>query len=107
MRVCRYALTLCLMAVLGSAHASDDGIARWVDNEGVTHFGDARIAPAQAIEVEVAATNGMDAPANVSAGRRSQGPVWTVIDQAPKQNKVDWRSKGQGPENGHISPSQR
>ena len=107
MRVCTLALTLCLTAVLGAAHANDETIARWVDDQGVTHFGDASIAPAEAIEVQVAATNGMDTPSDVALSNRSSGPVWTLIDQAPKQNKIGWRSKGTGPQRGHISPSQR
>ncbi len=106
MRVCRVALTLCLMAVLGAAHANDDRIARWVDADGVTHFGDASIAPVEATEVQVVATNGMDNPGDVDLGS-SRGPVWTVIDPAPKQNKKGWRSKGEKPKSGPISPSQR
>jgi hypothetical protein len=107
MKVCKVALTLCLMAVIGAAHANDNNIVRWVDDQGVTHFGDARIGPAEATEVQVAATNGMDKPSGVASSSKRNGPVWTVIDQAPKQNKNGWRSKGAGPRSGPIAPSQR
>jgi hypothetical protein len=94
------------MAVLGTAHAAEDKIATWTDADGTTHFGDAQFAPPTATAVEVTPVNGMTAPEEVS-NRSSQGPVWTVIDQAPKQNKVGWRSKGAGPQSGHVSRSQR
>jgi hypothetical protein len=103
MRVCRVAFTLCLMAVLGAAHANNHEVVRWVDDRGTTHFGDAHLAPAEATEVEIASANGMETPKDVPSGSRSRGPVWTVIDQAPRQNKVGWRSKGYTPRN----PSQR
>ena len=106
MRVCRVALSLCLMAVIGAAHANDNEVARWVDDQGITHFGDAHLAPAEATQVEIASTNGMERPGDVPQAS-SRGPVWTVIDQAPKQNKVGWRAKGQTPRSGHIRPSQR
>jgi hypothetical protein len=107
MKLCRVALTLCLMAALGAAHANANNITRWVDDQGVTHFGDASLAPAEATEVQVAATNGMDKPSGIASSSRHNGPVWTVIDQAPKQNKRGWRAKGVGPRSGPISPSQR
>jgi hypothetical protein len=106
MRVCRSALALCLMAGLGTAQAADDKIARWTDEDGITHFSDVQFAPASAARVDVTPTNGMTAPTDVPTST-STGPVWTVIDQAPRQNKVGWRSKSQGPRSGHISPSRR
>ncbi len=107
MRVGSIVLTLSLMAAMGSAQADDVKIATWTDANGVVHFGDTRFAPASAVEVEVAPANGMTVPAVASTGSTARGPVWTVIDQAPKQNKHGWRSKGDGPKYGHISPSQR
>ena len=107
MRVCRSALALCLMAVVSTAYAADDRIARWTDASGITHFGDPGSAPVGAAEVAVAPTNGMDVPQGAPESRSSNGPVWTVIDQAPKSNKVGWRAKGQRTNSGPISPSQR
>ncbi len=111
MRVCRSALALCLMAGLGAAHAADNKagntVATWTDADGTTHYGDAQFAPATATEVIVAPANAMEAPTSAPSSRRSGGPVWTVIDQPPKQNKVGWRSKSEGPKNGPISPSHR
>ena len=107
MRGTGQALALCLMAVVGTAHAANnDQVVSWVDSDGVTHFGDPSFAPSGATEVAVAPANGMDVP-TVVPGNNSRGAVWTVIEQAPKQNKVGWRSKGQRPPNGHIRPSQR
>lgn len=107
MRVCRFALALCLIAVTGTVQASDDKIARWKDANGVTQFGDASSAPAGASEVRVEPANSMDVPQGAPDSRSSSGPVWTVIDQAPKNNRVGWRSKGQRTASGPISPSQR
>lgn len=107
MRVCKSALALCLTAVLGSAHAADQKVAKWVDSNGVTHFGDVQFAPATAVQLDLAPTNGMSVPANVPASGYRSGPVWTVIDQAPKQNRIGWRSSGQAPKSGPISPSHR
>jgi hypothetical protein len=98
------AFTLCLMAASGMA---DDSVARWVDSNGVTHFGSPQFAPADAARVPVNPANGMAAPAQVPATSGSSGTVWTVIDLPPRQNRVGWRSKGDGPNNGPISPSQR
>ena len=106
MRVSSKTLALCLMAVVGNAHAAEAKIAKWTDADGTTHFGDAQFAPPTATEVKVTEANGMTAPEEVPT-RSSQGPVWTVIDQAPKQNKIGWRSKGAGPQSGPVSPSQR
>ena len=107
MRVCTTALALCLTAVLGSAHAAENKVVMWTDAAGVTHFGDAQFAPAKATEVDVAPANGMTAPDNTPTSGHSSGPVWTVIDQAPKQNRIGWRAKSEGPKNGPISPSHR
>jgi len=91
MRICRSALALSLIAVIGTAQAGDDRIARWTDADGITHFGDARFAPATATAVEIAPTNGMTVPTNAPASS-SKGPAWTVISRAPKQNPIGWRA---------------
>lgn len=108
MRVCRAALALCLMAALGTAQAADDRIARWTAADGITHFGDAQFAPATATEVNLTPTNGMSAPIGAPTGsRHNNGPSWTVIDLAPKQNRIGWRLKSQGPRSGPVSAPRR
>ena len=108
MSILRSAFATCLLAVLSAyVNAADDRIATWTDAEGVTHFGDPGTAPVDASEVLVAPTNGMDAPAQTVQSRSSNGPVWTVIDQPEKNNRIGWRAKGQRPASGHVSPSQR
>ncbi len=52
------------MAAAGQAFA-DSHIATWVDENGVTHFGNTQFAPSNAESVEVAPANGMDVPAAV------------------------------------------
>lgn len=102
MRVSSTALALCLMAVLGNTHAADNRIAKWTDSDGVIHFSDTQFAPPTATEVNVAPANGMAAPAAQASSSPGGGPVWTVIGAAQKQNRIGWRSKGDGPKNGPI-----
>lgn len=92
---------------LGSGAALGEEIARWVDDQGVTHFGNTQFAPVDASLLKVKPANGMDVPLNVSSKPAVSGPTWTRIDKAPKQNKKGWRSKGEGPQNGPVSPSHR
>ena len=107
MSLLRSALALCLLVVLGTAaQATEDRIATWTDAQGVTHFGDPGAAPAGAAEVVVAPTNAMDVPAP-TAPTKTRGPVWTVIDQPAKNNRVGWRAKGQHLTSGPISRPQR
>ena len=107
MKFRRHALTFCLMAATGvvSANASaDETVARWVDEDGVTHFGSPQFAPSTATSVRVAPTNGMDAPENTATVQSSASrPVWTVIGQAEKQNRIGWRAKGQKPQSGPVA----
>ena len=100
---------LCLTAALtfSTPLAADDTIARWVDADGVTHFGNLQFAPQHATRISMAPVNGMDVPEQVPDTSSAGGPVWTVIDRQPPQNRIGWRSKSQGPASGHISPSQR
>ena len=65
-------------------------VARWVDAEGVTHFGDPQFASATATMIEIGPTNGMDVPSAVpqlSYGR----PRFYRINKAPKVNKGGFR----------------
>jgi hypothetical protein len=103
------ACALCLAAALtvSAPLTADDTIARWVDEDGNTHFGNLQFAPRNATRVSMAPVNVMDVPEEAPPSTGARGPVWTVIDRQPRQNKIGWRSKGEGPNRGHISPSQR
>ena len=90
-----------------SSPVSAEEIARWVDDQGVTHFGDTQFAPENASMVNIKSANRMDVPPNTLASSNSDGPTWTVIDRAPKQNKKGWRGKGDGPNHGPYSPRSR
>ena len=94
---------LILTAVAATGAMAEESIASWVDDQGVTHFGNRQFAPDNAKMLEVADTNRMDIPKNVPADT-SNGPTWSVIEQAPKQNKKGWRSKGDGPRYGPVTP---
>jgi len=103
------ALALCLMTASGicTPLAADESIVRWVDAQGAIHYGNALAAPTHATPVSLAPANGMVAPSEVPQSSRKAGPVWTVIDLPPKQNPTGWRGKGEGPNSGPVSPSQR
>ena len=106
-RAAASALCLTAMLAVSAPLAADETIARWVDDEGTTHFGNLQFAPSNATLVSTAPANGMDVPAQTPGSSAARGPVWTVIDRAPRQNRIGWRSKGDGPNSGLISPSQR
>lgn len=65
-----------------SVHASD--IVTWVDEQGVRHFGNARLAPQQQGEaVVVQKTNGMDVPdiSGVSFDRTRTGGQFIKVER--------------------------
>ncbi len=94
---------LLLTAGVATGAMAEESVASWVDDQGVTHFGNPQFAPDSAKMLEVADTNRMDIPKNAPADT-ANGPTWSVIELAPKQNKKGWRGKGDGPRNGPISP---
>ena len=93
------AAALSVTAVLGmtqsglaQAQTSEPGIATWVDENGVTHFGNSQFAPANARSVDVAPANGMDVPAAVSSsGRQSGQPAMVAIKKKPNRQTKGWR----------------
>ncbi len=73
-----------------SGQAQD--IARWVDDHGVTHFGNPQFAPGDPHDVtlvDVQPANGMVVPeaTNVSRGR----PRFVIIKMKAKSNMRGWR----------------
>ena len=95
-------LILTLAFLAGSATAGEP-IARWVDENGVTHFGDAQFAPAEAELQSVAPANGMHAPSVVTRASSSQAASWSVISLPPKKNPIGWRARGEGVKHGPVS----
>ncbi|MCZ6853614.1 MAG: hypothetical protein O7G86_06825 [Gammaproteobacteria bacterium] len=69
-----------------------EDIARWVDEEGVTHFGNPQFAPGDADTVtlvDVQPTNGMVVP-SVVAETHQRGRV-VVIKKKGKSNPRGWQ----------------
>jgi len=82
--------------------AAAETVARWVDADGITHFGDAQLAPSHAELEIIEATNGMEAPEIRSSGTAATGPTWSLIPLPPKKNPKGWRGKGEGVRPGLI-----
>ncbi len=83
---------LLLGALLGFSVAASAGeIVRWVDADGVVHFGDRQAAPAQGAEtITVRNTNGMDVPqAPVRLPHNASQVV--KLDRGNLENKKGWR----------------
>lgn len=77
---------------LGGATAHAGEIARWVDADGVTHFGNPQFAPHNAEPVTVDPANGMAvptaAPASSDGGR---GPAVVVLEKKANRQTIGWR----------------
>ncbi|MEZ5559207.1 MAG: DUF4124 domain-containing protein [Pseudomonadales bacterium] len=98
----RAIFALSLAAGLASGSACAGEIVRWVDGDGVTHFGNPQFGPADAQPVAVAPANGMDVPASVPPSRGS-GPQIVVIEREQRHNRIGWRgyeeTKARNPRN--------
>ncbi len=79
-----------ILAVL-SMSASAQDIARWVDEQGVTHFGNPQFAPAGMQDVtlvEVQPANGMAVP--VAPPVQKRGARYVVLKKKGKVNPNGW-----------------
>ena len=90
------AAALSIVAVLSMAAAgqacADSRIATWMDENGVTHFGNTQFAPTNAESVEVAPANGMDVPATAPSSGSSNGkPSMVAIRKKPNRQTKGWR----------------
>ncbi len=81
-----------------TAHSGETGggtggaIARWVDADGVTHFGNPQFAPHDAEPVAVEPANGMAVPAAVpAASSGSRGPAVVVLEKKANRQTIGWR----------------
>ena len=87
-----------LLLLVSATTAAAGTISRWVDAEGVTHFGDGQFAPANAETVIIQPANGMVKPemSLTPSARGSQGgPVWTKLSLPEKQNVKGWRTRNE------------
>lgn len=73
-------------------------IARWVDADGITHFGNPQFAPPQAYEaVYVEPTNGMTAPQAPVTRITSTGPAVVTLERPRMRNKAGFRGYSNRP----------
>ena len=81
--------TLCL-----APSAFAEGVVKWVDANGVTHFGDAQFAPqAGAEQIELQEANGMDVP-DLRVLDRTEAPRalnGVVVKRQHTKNPRGWR----------------
>ena len=87
-----FLLALCAPIFASSSFANE--VVKWVDENGVTHFGNAQFAPpgsGQAVTIEHA--NAMDAPdVGILSRRESRSrPNVTVLERSKMQNPRGWR----------------
>ena len=90
-------LTALLLSITATT-AGADTIARWVDAEGVTHFGDGQFAPAHAETVKIQPANGMvkpEMPATLANTRSRGSPAWRMLSLPGKQNAKGRRSRNE------------
>lgn len=82
-------LVLLVGLLAGSAEAGD--VVTWVDDEGVTHFGNARLAPTTARRIEIAPANGMDKPTVPASRTTTNGPAMILIERKANRETIGWR----------------
>lgn len=77
----------------GALVSADDGIRRWVDVQGVTHFTDEQFAPPHSESVHLEPANGMVAPRSPLSVPTDGRPSWTLIALPEKRNAKGWRPR--------------
>lgn len=88
---------LLLLALAGASSVlpvSADEVVRWVDEDGVTHFGNAQFAPSGEGEpVKLPPANGMDVPDTRGLKRRDAPTRMNmfVLDRPKFDNPRGWR----------------
>jgi len=83
----------CLLVVgaaLATARVEATEVVRWVDEDGVTHFGQPQFAPAEHTPVEIAPANGME-PARYTGHDSADGPSVITLDRTHFENKRGFR----------------
>jgi hypothetical protein len=80
------------MIAVGAVAESPE-IVKWVDEDGITHFGNPQFAPPEKAEaVEVHPANAMDVPdaSHVPSAKRT-GRQYVELKKPGKKNKRGWR----------------
>lgn len=84
----------CLLIVAAASAAALPAIGaevvRWVDADGVTHFGERQFAPSEHTPVDIAPANGM-VPAQYPGGRTESGPTVIHLERPSMENKRGFR----------------
>ena len=85
-------LFVALVAFVGAAAQAAE-IAKWVDEDGVTHFGNPQFAPpADSEKITVQDANAMEVPdASGFTRSRSNHRPYVYLKKASKKNKRGWR----------------
>ena len=87
-----FLLALCAPVYAASSFAGE--ISKWVDENGVTHFGNAQFAPAGGGEtVAIEPANGMDVPDMAILKKREQSRSVNVrvLQRGKMKNPRGWR----------------
>ena len=80
-----------IIALLAASAAQAGEIVRWVDADGVVHFGDRQAAPSQGSEtVQLRSANSMDAP-DTSVLRQDQQAQVVKLKRPQRENERGWR----------------
>ena len=89
-----------LLMLLTASSASADDIVRWVDAEGVTHFGNRMFAPPEHSTVTVEPTNGMVPAYYNSQQPRRNGPAVVNLSRPRVENQRGFRGYASRPRRG-------
>ena len=91
-----------LILLLVPSVAAATEIMRWVDADGVVHFGDRHAAPQRGAEViELRKANGMDVP-EAPAARSAQSANVVRLERGKLENKRGWRGYDSRPRRRNI-----
>ena len=97
----KYMFALAISVAFLPSMAIADEVVRWVDENGVTHFGNPQFAPAgEGQAVRVAPANGMDVPDTGVLGRQSasKNMNMTVLERPTMENPRGWRGYSARPQ---------
>lgn len=94
-------LVIGLSALTSSVHANTNSVVTWVDDDGVTHFGNPQFAPSSgANEVQLQRANGMQVPKGAeSISVRKGGSRVVTLNKAARKNKRGFRGYNARPKN--------
>ena len=103
-----FAMTLCVPLFVSTTAVAE--VVKWVDKDGVTHFGNAQFAPAGRGEVvDIAPANGMVATDQSILKKRAPNRQMnvTTIKRHKVENPRGWRGHYSRSRGGHSSRNTR